>query len=153
MYGVELALISLLEHKPFGLPLDKNERNLLRNMRDDVEEERKASLSSIDGTPSPLAATSPVAKAVSIDAPPSAISTPSAIRAPGPASSSHATTGASDSPPIVTIIKPIVVEMTHGKATLSPGMKLPMISRGATTIQVRYLDSAPIIPISVIDAQ
>ncbi len=144
IYGVELDLISLLEHKPFGLPLNKSERNLLRNTREDVESERKATLSSTDTTPSPI--NSPIAKAR-----PQAISTPSTIDLP--VTTPSRTKAAGDSPPTVTIVKPIVIEMTHGKATLSPGMKLPMISRGATTIQVRYLDSAPIIPISVTDAQ
>src|SRR5439155_17699781 len=68
-------------------------------------------------------------------------------------SNSQRTPTASNSLPVITIVKPIVVKMIHGSATLSPGMKLPMISRGKTTVQVRYLDSAPIIPISATDAQ
>jgi len=49
---VELDLRSLLESKPFRLPLGKNERKLLDNTREDIEGLKRI-LSPPDATPSP----------------------------------------------------------------------------------------------------
>lgn len=159
MYRVERDLISLLENKPFGLPLNKGERKLLGNTRADFDEETKKDLSSVNATPSPTSSSVvPEGNTASIEATPPPFST--SVTADSPTASptsadafSADATALGVGPVMVTIVKPVTVQMTHGSATLSPGMKLPMVSRGKTIVQVRYLDSAPIIPISATDAQ
>ncbi|MGH7982867.1 MAG: hypothetical protein ACREFF_06930 [Candidatus Udaeobacter sp.] len=177
MNRVELDLVSLLENKPFGLPLNQSERSLLQNTKADVDGELKRLLSSPDTTPSsepdekksfnkllqdiqagaemPDDARDALPSHREVEQPDVNSILTEIERTPAPTLSNNPgePAASSGSPPVVTIVKPVVVKMIHGSATLSPGTKLPMISRTATTVQVRYLDSSPIIPISATDAQ
>lgn len=51
----------------------------------------------------------------------------------------------------VTIVTPVTIKVAYGQATLQPGMKLPVFSRDATTVRVRYLDGIETIPLSATD--
>jgi hypothetical protein len=58
----------------------------------------------------------------------------------------------SDAPPeFLTITHPVTIKIPYGETILQPGTKLPVVSRDATTVRVRYLNGIQTIPISATD--
>ena len=53
----------------------------------------------------------------------------------------------------VTLTRPVPVQIPNGSTVLQAGMKLPVLSRDAQTIDVRYMDARYSIPISCTDAK
>lgn len=74
---------------------------------------------------------------------------------PGATVAASTPTVAPSTPPaaatIVTILQPIKIAIPYGETVIPAGMKLPVIRRDATTVQVRYLDELRTIPISATD--
>jgi hypothetical protein len=48
----------------------------------------------------------------------------------------------------VTITRPVTIQIPYGQTVLPPGMKLPVVSRDASTIRVRYMNAIYAIPVS-----
>ena len=46
------------------------------------------------------------------------------------------------------ITKPATIQMPYGTTVLQPGMKLPVISRDASAVRVRYMNDVYTIPSS-----
>jgi endonuclease/exonuclease/phosphatase family metal-dependent hydrolase len=53
----------------------------------------------------------------------------------------------------VTITTPVKIKIPYGETTLPRGLKLPIISRDAKSVTVKYLDGAHPVPISATDLQ
>jgi endonuclease/exonuclease/phosphatase family metal-dependent hydrolase len=75
-----------------------------------------------------------------------------------PVTITRATATATVSPPasapeFVTLIEPVKIKITYGEAVLPRGLKLPVLSRNANTVTVKYLDGSHAIPISSTDLQ
>jgi hypothetical protein len=51
----------------------------------------------------------------------------------------------------VTITQPVNIRIPYGETVLQPGTKLPIVSRDATMVRVRYLDGIQSIPVSATD--
>jgi hypothetical protein len=51
----------------------------------------------------------------------------------------------------VTITQPVTIQIPYGTTVLQPGMKVPVISRDAQTVHVRYMDEIYPIPITSTD--
>jgi hypothetical protein len=51
----------------------------------------------------------------------------------------------------VTLTRPVPVQIPYGTTVLQPGTRLPILSREAQTVDVRYLDARYTIPISATD--
>ncbi|HZR78172.1 MAG TPA: hypothetical protein VFA58_03140, partial [Chthoniobacterales bacterium] len=83
------------------------------------------------------------------DIPPvAATSTPRADSVPQSAVTNPA---AATGEQFVTLTRAVTVQVSHGSAVLQPGMKLPVLSRDSTTVDVRYMDARYTIPISSTD--
>jgi hypothetical protein len=54
-------------------------------------------------------------------------------------------------PQFVTLIQPVRIKIPYGETVLPRGLKLPVISRDAQTVTVRYLDGTQTIPIASTD--
>lgn len=54
---------------------------------------------------------------------------------------------------LVTITCPVAIKIPYGEAVLQPGMKLPVVSRDANTVRVRYMGGIQPIPVAATDAQ
>jgi hypothetical protein len=54
-------------------------------------------------------------------------------------------------PQFVTLTQPVKVKVPYGETTLPRGLKLPVLSRDAQTVTVRYLDSTYPIPLAATD--
>jgi hypothetical protein len=80
--------------------------------------------------------------------PPPEMSAPSAAPSP-PATAVPQSTSGSDQ--FVTLTKPVTVQIPHGSTVLQPGTKLPVLSRNAQNVDVRYLDARYSVPISSTD--
>jgi hypothetical protein len=52
---------------------------------------------------------------------------------------------------LVTVTKPVKIKIGKNEETIIPGTKLPLASRGAGVVQVRYKGESPIIPITSTD--
>lgn len=79
------------------------------------------------------------------------ISGPVSAPTPSPVSSPIASTIPSSSKTaeqFVTIAKPITIQVPYGTTVLQPGMQLPILSRDAQTVDVRYMDARYTIPLS-----
>lgn len=85
-----------------------------------------------------------------VSAAPPQIQPPAApeIPAPPPPLTPLPTTTPQD---FVTITQPVTIQIPYGTTVLHPGMKLPIISRDAQTVHVRYLDQIYPIPITSTD--
>lgn len=89
-------------------------------------------LEAIEGT-APVATTSSVSPS-----PTTPIPTPAASATPPP-------------PQSVTLMRPVRMKIPYGEVVLQPGTKLPVVSRDATTVTVRYLGTTSAIPIASTD--
>ena len=54
-------------------------------------------------------------------------------------------------PPFVTLTQPVKIKITYGETVLPRGLKLPVLSRTAQTVTVKYLEETPTIPIDSTD--
>jgi len=54
-------------------------------------------------------------------------------------------------PQFVTLTQPVRIKITYGETVLPRGLKLPLISRDAQSVTVKYLDETPRIPLSATD--
>ncbi len=54
---------------------------------------------------------------------------------------------------VVTITRPVTIKIPYGSTTIPAGAKLPVVSRDATTVRVRYLGEIQAIPIAATDLQ
>ena|GEM_PF-596831 len=54
-------------------------------------------------------------------------------------------------PQFVTLTQPVRIKIPYGETVLPRGLKLPVLSRNAQTVTVKYLDETPIIPIDSTD--
>jgi endonuclease/exonuclease/phosphatase family metal-dependent hydrolase len=54
---------------------------------------------------------------------------------------------------IVTLTQPVKIQIPYGETILPRGLKLPVVSRDAKTVTVKYLDGSHAIPISSTDLQ
>jgi len=54
---------------------------------------------------------------------------------------------------LVTITQPVTIQIPYGTTVLQPGMKLPVISRDAQTVRVRYMNEIYTIPVSSTDGR
>lgn len=61
-------------------------------------------------------------------------------------------TPTSTPPPFVTITQPVKIRIPYGETILARGTKLPVVSRNAQTVTVKYLDGTYPIPISSTDS-
>lgn len=52
---------------------------------------------------------------------------------------------------VVTITRPITIQIPYGTTVLPRGMKLPVLSRGSGTVDIRYMNARYAIPISATD--
>jgi endonuclease/exonuclease/phosphatase family metal-dependent hydrolase len=84
------------------------------------------------------------------------------VAATAPAPSVPAITAAASSAPpkpardteqFATITRAVTIQIPYGETTLPRGLKLPVLSRNAQTVTVRYLDGSHQIPISATDLQ
>jgi hypothetical protein len=71
---------------------------------------------------------------------------PPPIQATTPVSS-----GSSAPQQFVILTQPVKIKIPYGETVLPRGMKLPIVSRNAQTVVVKYLDETPAIPISATD--
>ena len=53
----------------------------------------------------------------------------------------------------VTITQPVTIQIPYGTTVLQPGTKLPVISRDAQTVRVRYMNEIYTIPVSSTDGR
>ena len=51
----------------------------------------------------------------------------------------------------VTIVKPVTIQIPYGQSVLPAGMKLPVVSRDAQTVRVKYMGEIKAIPLSSTD--
>jgi endonuclease/exonuclease/phosphatase family metal-dependent hydrolase len=56
-------------------------------------------------------------------------------------------------PQFVTLTQPVRIKIPYGETILPRGLKLPVISRNAQSVTVKYLDETPAIPVSATDLQ
>jgi endonuclease/exonuclease/phosphatase family metal-dependent hydrolase len=56
-------------------------------------------------------------------------------------------------PQSVTLTEPVKIKIPYGETVLPRGLKLPVISRNADSVTVKYLDETPAIPITATDLQ
>jgi endonuclease/exonuclease/phosphatase family metal-dependent hydrolase len=56
-------------------------------------------------------------------------------------------------PQFVTLTQPVRIKIPYGETVLPRGLKLPVISRNAQSVTVKYLDETPAIPLSATDLQ
>ena len=74
---------------------------------------------------------------------------------PSPTISSPTTTATAKEAPgseqFVTLTRPVTIQIPFGTTVLKPGTKVPVLSRDAQSVDVRYLDSRYTIPISSTD--
>jgi hypothetical protein len=80
---------------------------------------------------------------------------PSAAPSSQPTAPSSAPVGerANAGEQFVTLTKPVTIQIQYGSTLLPAGTKLPVLSREAQTVDIRYMDSRYSIPISSTDAQ
>jgi hypothetical protein len=76
--------------------------------------------------------------------PPISVSTPTNVVSP-PATIPQATAAPEQ---VVTITKPVTIQIQYGTTVLQPGTKLPILSRDSQNVDVRYLNARYAIPIS-----
>ena len=97
----------------------------------------------------------PVMKIESLEGLP--ISTPLPLTTPAPRAEApaEATPPAAPTAPLpkqfVTLTQPVKIKIPYGETVLPRGMKLPIVSRNAQTVVVRYMDGTPAIPIASTD--
>jgi hypothetical protein len=51
----------------------------------------------------------------------------------------------------VTIIRPVTIQIPYGRTILPSGMRLPVVSRDAQTVRVRYMNEVYVLPLSSTD--
>jgi hypothetical protein len=54
-------------------------------------------------------------------------------------------------PQFITITQPVTIQIPYGTTVLSAGMKLPVVSRDAAAVRVRYLNDVYAVPIAATD--
>ena len=54
-------------------------------------------------------------------------------------------------PQVVTLMQPVKIKIPYGETVLPRGMKLPIVSRNAQTVVVKYMDGTQAIPIASTD--
>jgi endonuclease/exonuclease/phosphatase family metal-dependent hydrolase len=60
-------------------------------------------------------------------------------------------TKSENEPQVVTVTQPITIEIPYGRTVIPRGMKLPVVSRDASTVRVRYMNETYSVPISSTD--
>jgi endonuclease/exonuclease/phosphatase family metal-dependent hydrolase len=68
-----------------------------------------------------------------------------------PAPTANATATPRPTEQFVTLTQPVKIKILYGETVLPRGLKLPVLSRNAQTVTVKYLDETPAIPISATD--
>lgn len=74
-----------------------------------------------------------------------------------PAATPVATAAATPAPPapitptVVTITRPVTIQIPYGKTTLRPGMKLPFVSRDGQSVTIQYMGEKYAVPASSTD--
>jgi len=138
-------LLSLLKHKPFGFPLTKDEKELLRVYTTSAEESKQAAVAtsvSTDATASPEATTSPTALS-------SEAAGADNVRSQQPAPEVQAQQAPEIQSPqseYVTINRDIEVSHSTNKILIPKGSRLPVVSRGSRSVGVRFQNELQIIP-------
>jgi hypothetical protein len=142
----EEVLVSLLKNKPFGLPLTKDETEMLRGLT--------SALTPTTTTTEATAARTPDAINYDTKIHPENI----ILDAPTPSLTNKTTSEATSTPPTstptmetVTLTKPVSVQLESGTVTLPIGTKLEFVSQVGPKVHVRYLNSDQMIPISATD--
>jgi endonuclease/exonuclease/phosphatase family metal-dependent hydrolase len=69
---------------------------------------------------------------------------------PAPPTTSNAPAQA-PAPQFVTLTQPVRIKIPYGETVLPRGLKLPIVSRDAQTVRVKYLDGTQVIPITATD--
>jgi len=54
-------------------------------------------------------------------------------------------------PEVVTLIKPVTIQIPYGQVTLPRGAKLPFVSRDAQSVTVRYMGEKYPVPVGSTD--
>jgi hypothetical protein len=89
----------------------------------------------------------PVMQLLDVSATSTASRSPTAATAVAPAP----TVAVATPPQFVTITQPITIQIPYGTTVLAPGTKLPVVSRDATAVRVRYMNDVYAIPIGSTD--
>ena len=76
---------------------------------------------------------------------------PSKNESPPPPSNASPSPSVSTEPQIVTLTQPVKIKIAYGETVLPRGMKLPILSRDATTVRVQYMGKTQTIPVSATD--
>lgn len=76
---------------------------------------------------------------------------PQPVPSPSAATTPTAPTAPAAPQQYVTILRAVKIKIPYGETVLQRGMRLPIVSRDATTVTVRYLDGAYAIPIASTD--
>ena len=75
----------------------------------------------------------------------------------GPPASNNGGAPASASAPapdtVVTIVRPVTIQIPYGQSVLPAGMKLPVVSRDAQTVRVKYMGEIQTIPLASTNLQ
>ena len=74
-----------------------------------------------------------------------------AARVPGPSPQVAPPAPSATSQKYVTILRAVKIKIPHGETVLQRGTRLPIVSRDATTVTVRYFDGTYAIPIASTD--
>jgi hypothetical protein len=85
---------------------------------------------------------------------PSAAPKPAGLAAGAPEPSATPTPQSTITPEqFVTIVRPVRVQIPYGQTVLQPGMKLPVVSRHAETVWIKYMGETYPIPVTSTDSR
>jgi hypothetical protein len=78
-------------------------------------------------------------------------SLPAAMLLPASSATITATASPATAPQEVTIVQPVTVKISYGETVLQRGTKLPLISRNAQSVRVKYLEETITVPLESTD--
>lgn len=154
----EKQLLIVLQHKPFFLPLTRDEQKILDGLKSDLQGKTEATSSPTNETTAEATAarTPDVIKYDTKIHPENII-----LDAPAPSLTNKTTSEATSTPreiptstptiETVTLTKPVSVQLESGTVTLPIGTKLEFVSQVGPKVHVRYLNSDQMVPISATD--
>jgi hypothetical protein len=131
-------LVSVLENKPFGLPLTRAEKDRLRQMKADIqpvaeESKQKAMPTIATKSATPALTTTP--------SPSPELNQTESQSSPTPALTT------TPSPDFIKLVKPVSIQTVSDAITLEAGLSVPFVSRDDNNVRFHYGNAEYEIPV------